>query len=44
MPKASQARTNALLVGAKSGAITKSDPLANDPEVWRRLMEQVVLC
>jgi pimeloyl-ACP methyl ester carboxylesterase len=42
--KASQARTNALLAGAKSGAITKSDPLANDPEVWRRLMEQVVLC
>lgn len=42
--KASPAKTKRLIDGARKRTIGKSHPLANDPTVWRRLMEDLVLC
>lgn len=41
---ASTARTNAFLRDARSGALAKGDVRANDPAVWRRLLDDLSLC
>ncbi|MFZ1220909.1 MAG: hypothetical protein WAO00_16560 [Chthoniobacterales bacterium] len=43
-PKASDAKTKKWIAAARAGEITKSDPRANDPEVWRRILEEAQLC
>jgi hypothetical protein len=43
-PKASRAKTQAFIDGARDGTLTKANPLANDPEVWRRILEEAQLC
>ncbi len=43
-PVASEARMNQFLRDAQSGALSKSDPQANDPAVWRRVLNDLSLC
>ena len=42
--EASEARVQAFLAKAQSGAITKGDVEANDPAVWRSILNQATLC
>ena len=43
-PKASRIKTQEFIDGVRDRTITKGDPLANDPEVWRRILEEAQLC
>ena len=43
-PKASRIRTNKFIDEALAGTLKKGDPGANDPEVWRRILEEAQLC
>ena len=43
-PKASETKTRKWIADARVGKITKDDPRANDPEVWRRILEEAQLC
>lgn len=43
-PKASDAKTKKWIAAARAGEIKKGDPRANDPEVWRRILEEAQLC
>ena len=43
-PKASPAKVNKFIADVQSGAIAKNDPAATDPEVWRRLLEEMQIC
>jgi Lecithin:cholesterol acyltransferase len=43
-PKASRLKTQKFIDDARAGTLTKDDPRANDPEVWRRILEEAQLC
>jgi hypothetical protein len=43
-PKASQPKTSKWIADARLGKIKKGDARANDPEVWRRILEDAQLC
>ena len=42
--EASRAKTDKFIVDALAGRIKKGDARANDPEVWRRILEEAQLC
>lgn len=42
--KASRIKTQKFIDDARAGTLTKGDPRANDPEVWRRILEEAQLC
>jgi hypothetical protein len=43
-PKASRIKTQQFIDDARAGTLTKGEPRANDPEVWRRILEEAQLC
>jgi len=43
-PKASRAKTSKWIAAARAGTLKKGDSRANDPEVWRRILEEAQLC
>jgi Lecithin:cholesterol acyltransferase len=43
-PKASQPKTSKWIADARLGKLKKGEPRANDPEVWRRILEEAQLC
>jgi hypothetical protein len=43
-PKASRVKTQKFIDEVRAGTLTKRDPRANDPEVWRRILEEAQLC
>lgn len=42
--KASRATANQLVADIVAGRVSSTDPRANDPKIWRRLIEDTVLC
>ena len=42
--KASRAKTSKWIAAARAGTLKKGDSRANDPEVWRRILEEAQLC